>query len=128
MTLTNFALDSVDQHWAVSALDSAIRDRALEVAKVRLVRSAVGRQLQIDFEEKHSDVESLHRAATAYEVAAIEGIEELLHPSPTKEGVLRRDQAQAGAFRAYQIRRSLPVPSNDEERVFHILHLASLAY
>jgi len=128
MLITEDALTRVDQHWAVMAVGIDKRDRALEVAKVRLVRSAVGQQMAIEFREEESDAELVERVAMAYEVGAIEGLDALLYPSRMKSRERLRQQAQAGAFRAYELRRTLPVPSAPEERIFHILHLAAIAY
>jgi len=128
MLITEDALTRVDEHWAVRAVGIDKRDRALEVAKVRLVRSAVGQQMTIEFREEESDAELVERVAMAYEVAAIEGLDALLYPSRMESREWLRQQAQAGAFRAYELRRTLPVPSTPEERIFHILHLAAIAY
>jgi len=128
MVITEDALSRVDQHWAVKAVDDNKLARALEVAKVRVVRSAVGHQMMIDFEETAADNELVERAALAYEIAAIEGLDSLLHPSGDEERIRLRLQAQAGTYRAYALRRTLPVPSGPEDRMYHVLHLAALGY
>jgi len=128
LIITKDALDRVDQHWAVRAVGSGQLARALEVAKIRLVRSAVGRQMKIVFDEGSTDIELVDRAAMAYEVAAIEGLDALLHPSGDESRAHLRSQAQAGAFRSYALRRTLPLPGGSEDRIFHVLHLAALAY
>ena len=46
------SLHAVDNHWAVLAVNEVERDRGLKVADARLVKGAVGRQMQLDFEEK----------------------------------------------------------------------------
>lgn len=81
MLITEDALNRVDQHWALMAVGLEKRDRALEVAKVRLVRSAVGHQMTIAFEEVSSDAELIERVAMAYEAAAIEGLDALWRKS-----------------------------------------------
>jgi len=128
MVITEDALLRVDQHWAVTAFGQERLDRARDVANVRVMRSAVGHQMAIAFEEGASDNELVERAAMAYEIAAIEGLDAVLHPSSDDSRVQLRLQAQAGAFRAYSFRRTLPVPVHPQERVFHVLHLAALAY
>jgi hypothetical protein len=128
MMLTEQALNQVDQHWAVLAVGKSNLDRAREAAKIRLMRSAVGSQMDIAFDEKSTDEELIQRVAVAYEVAAIEGMDALLRSSRNKEHERMRLQAQAGAFRAYELCRTLQIPSVPEERIFHILHLAALAY
>jgi hypothetical protein len=92
------------------------------------MRSAVGRQMRIEFDENDTDNELVERAAMAYEMAAIEGLDALLHPASNGERVRLRLQAQAGAFQAYGLRRTLPVPMAAEARMLHILHLSALAY
>lgn len=47
--------------------------RALEVAKIRVMRSAVGHQMLITFDDAATDAEMVERAAMAYEIAAIDG-------------------------------------------------------
>jgi len=128
MVITEDALNRVDQHWAVKAVGDDRLARALEVATVRVMRSAVGHQMTIAFGETATDADTVERAAMAYEIAAIEGLDALLHPSGDEARVQLRMQAQAGAFRAYTLRRTLPIPAGPEDRIFHVLHLAALAY
>ena len=128
MVITEEALNRADQHWAVKAVGDDRLARALEVAKVRTMRSAVGHQMVIAFDETVTDSELVARVAMAYEIAAIEGLDALLHPAGDEERIQLRLQAQAGTFRAYALRRTLPIPPGPEDRVFHVLHLAALAY
>lgn len=128
MVITEDALTRVDQHWAVKAVGANRLARALEVAKVRVMRSAVGHQMTIAFDETAADNELVERTALAYEIAAIEGLDALLHPSGDEALVQLRLQAQAGTFRAYALRRTLPIPPGPEDRIFHVLHLAALGY
>lgn len=128
MVITEDALNRIDQHWAVKAIGEDRRARSFEVAKVRVMRSAVGHQMTIVFDEVATDNELVDRTAMAYEIAAIEGLDALLHPSGDETRVQLRLQAQAGAFRAYALRRTLPIPLGAEDRIFHVLHLAALAY
>lgn len=130
MVITEDALNRLDQHWAIKAVGHEGIARALEVAKIRVVRSAVGHQMPVIFEETTKDDELIERVAMAYEMAAIEGLDAILHPSDDEERIQLRSQVQAGAFRAYGLRRTLPIPSGLEDRIriFHVLHLAALAY
>src|SRR5208337_4038815 len=86
------------------------------------------RQLILDFAERLDDQSNLERVAMAYEIAAIEGIDALLHPSADEANKSLQDQAQAGAYRAYELIRALPIPTNNADRAFHILHRGALAY
>ncbi|MBI4320154.1 MAG: DEAD/DEAH box helicase [Chloroflexi bacterium] len=126
MSVTDDALHRVDNHWAVLAVGKAQRDRGLIVANARLVKQTVGVQLQIAFDESQGDDNLLGRLALAYELAAIEGLAAFVNPtSGDKEA---REQCAAGAWRAFELRRLFDIPSKDEERVLHILHLSSVAY
>ncbi len=128
MIVTQESLRRLDQHWAVASLSSRVRQRGTTVASLRHVREHIGRQLEIQFSEKADDTDKLGNLAMAYELAAVEGLDALLHPTQDSANVELQQQAMAGAFRAFEIRRSLPIPSDDDYRVFHILHLAALAY
>lgn len=126
--MTEDALNRVDHHWAVEAIGGERLARADDVAKVRVMRSAVGHQMTIDLDETIADSGLVERAAMAYEIAAIEGLDALLHPSDDVARVQLRLQAQAGTYRAYALRRTLPIPPGPEDRIYHVLHLAALAY
>jgi len=128
MLVTDEALRAIDNHWAVLAVGAANRDRGLEIAKARLVQSALRRQMVLSFESHPGDDELLHRLAMAYEVAAIEGINSLLHPGADDQSKELQRRAHAGAWRAFEFLRLFPIPEGDHERVFHILHLGALAY
>jgi len=128
MLITDDALNKIDQHWAVSAIGTDGRDRGREVAQVNWVRDALGGQLRLDFGERPSDASLVERLATAYEVAALEGLKAALLPTPTKETDDERMQCMAGAWRAFDLRRTLPPPTSDEPRMFSFLRLAGLAY
>lgn len=128
MAVTDESLRRVDSHWAVVAVGEQRRDRALEVADARLVRSAVGTQMVLDFADRAEDSDLLHRLALAYEMAAIEGLGAVLHPASEKEAEVLRDQCYAGAWRAFELARLFDIPEQNEERILHILHLAALAY
>ena len=128
MIVTQEALARLEQHWAVAAVSSPSKDRASNVAHYRHIREHIGKQLEIDFPERVDDLDLLQRLAMAYEVAAVEGLDSLLYPSSNGRGDLLRAQAMAGAHRAFEFIRILPVPEEDDSRVFHILHLAALAY
>lgn len=128
MNVTHEALEHIERHWAIEAIGPERRSRAFSVAEFRLVNASVGNQIHIDFHQKDNDSELIERTATAYELAAVEGIEALLHPGLKKENKKMQAQAMAGAYRAFELRRVLPVPMEDTARVFHILHMAPLAY
>ena len=129
MLVDDKSLHDVDNHWAVLAVGVAKRDLALEIAKARLVRSAVGRQLTLAFSgNADDDEELLGRVAMAYEVAAIEGFDAVLQPSSDDRIKQRQKIAYAAACRAFELRRSLLVPETDDARIYHVLHLSALGY
>ncbi|EFR0707065.1 DEAD/DEAH box helicase, partial [Salmonella enterica] len=126
MTLLQEHLTQVDQHWAVQSISEDLRAQAMEMAELRLVDVALDKlldNLQVNF-----DTDLLERVATAYELAAIEGIGALLYPVANQENKNLRDVAQAGAYRAFGFYRILPIPGDNEARLFHVLHIAGLAY
>lgn len=126
MILLQQDLEALEEHWAVASIPPEQRKRAYEVAQARLVQGALRDQLHLDFKNLGSDDEFLERLAAAYEVAAAEGLDALLHASRERTGQIR--QTQAGSFRAFEIRRALAIPHESLERVLFILQLGSLAY
>jgi hypothetical protein len=126
MNINHDSLQRVDNHWAVLAVGEAERDRGLNVASARLVKRAVGRQIQIDCPENGRDSDLLNRLAMAYEIAAIEGFAAFLNPASDAKDL--REQCAAGAWRAFEIRRLFDLPARGDERIFHVLHLSALAY
>ena len=128
MSVSQHALERLDAHWAVAAIPAARGERAHEIAQLRLVHGVIGRQMEVDTAERPDDTDNLQKTAMAYELAAIEGIDALLHPGTDPQSVDLADQAQAGAFRAYELLRVLPAPFADHERIFHVLHHGALAY
>ena len=128
MTVTREALDRLERHWAVAAVTPQNRQRAHAFAREQHARQHVGRQLHLILVEKPGDRDRLERLALAYELAAIEGLDALLHPSTDPASVELRQQAEAGAFRAFEISRGFPLPHDQDARLFHVLHLAALAY
>lgn len=126
MTLLTEHLNSVDQHWAVLAVGEELRDQALNQAQHCLVTNSLGSLIQQD--EIECSEELLERLAIAYELAAIEGLNALLHPAKQDESQRLQFQARAGAHRAFGLRRVMEVPHDAEERLFHVLHMSGLAY
>ncbi len=129
MSVTYDNLAAVDEgHWALKAVGAAARNRAFEVARFLLVNEALGKQMVVEFKQRDSDFELIERVAAAYEMAAVENLQAVLHPPADDEGRKRRDIAISAAYRAYELRRVLPIAKDDESRVFQILHDGALAY
>ncbi len=127
MTLTLHDLKNIDQHWAVQAIPSEIQDRVFEAADERLIRAALDQVLHNTYLSEVTDKE-IENVATAYEMAAIEGLSAVLRSSTGEENVKLKNQAQAGAYRAFGLYRVLPIPTDTDYRIFNVLHLAGLAY
>ncbi len=126
MTITATALQNLQSHWALSAIPEVERNRAAELVNERLVRQAVGRQITFAFAEDETDKGLLDRVALAYEMAAIEGLDALSRPDGGDNGL--RGQTTAASHQAFDIRRLATIPENTEERIFHVLQLAAVAY
>jgi replicative superfamily II helicase len=126
MTLSATAFEVLKSHWALSAIGEDERVRASELVNERLVRRAVGRQIDFAFDEAESDETLLDRVALAYEMAAIEGLDALSRPSGGEDAL--RDQATAASHHAFDIRRLADIPEGTEARIFHVLQLSALAY
>ena len=128
MTVSSTIVTRLQSHWAISALNSSDLHRAFKIAETRLVRSAIGSQMVIDYSEVANDANILDRVAVAYELAAVEGLDALLHSSVDEESKQLRDQAQAAAHCAFELRRAIRITGSPEERISQVLHLAALGY
>ena len=126
MTLTLQKLESIDRHWAVQAIPDDVRADIFKAADERLLRSISG---QIPQNAKLSKVtdQDIEKLATAYEIAAMEGLSAVLHPSRGKENKALKVQAQVGAHRAFGLYRVLPIAADDDYRIFDVLRFAGLA-
>lgn len=111
-------------HWAEAALGEGQWSAANAVAHRALILKALKGEVCLTA----SDVDLLERVATAYEIVALEGMDPLVRcqSSPESKEVIAR--AQAGASKAFELRRVMALPSVDDERLFHVLHLMGLGY
>jgi len=126
MNVTTPSLGRINQHWAIQAIGDEQIKRATELSNRLLVEKAVGPQIHFNYTFLPSDYELLDRVSMAYEMAAIEGLNDFLNPTSAEKEL--REQCVLGAYRAFEIRRLFKLPAADEQRIFHILHLSSLAY
>ena len=126
MSLSREALKALQEHWAITAIGPDELQRADNLVHQCLARRAVGRQIRFSFEENAEDEPFLERVALAFELAAIEGLDELSRPAGENRHL--RDQAVAASFRAFDIRRLLPVPAETLDRLFFVLQLSAVAY
>jgi len=126
MNVTDQSLMELRSHWAVAAIGEPHLDTAAEAARFRFVSRALGDSVRLA--GRDVDDELLERIATAYELAAAEGIQDLLHPRSDEESKLSSQRTMSGAHEAFEFRRVLPEPAEIELRVFHVLHTGALAY
>ncbi|MCY4147841.1 MAG: DEAD/DEAH box helicase [Gammaproteobacteria bacterium] len=126
MSLSNKALEALNEHWAVAAIGAERIERAKNLVHQNLAQRALGRQISFSFPDGFEGEPCLERVALAYELAAIEGLDELSRPAG--ENQILRDQCVAASFRAFDIRRLLPVPTGTLDRLFFVLQLSSIAY
>lgn len=126
MTVSLAAVEALHAHWAIDAIGADDIERASNVTNERLARRAVGKQIEFSFEQNEGDDALLNRVALAYEMAAIEGLDALSRPAGGS--VELRDQSSAAAYKAFDIRRLIPVPEDALGRIFHVLHISALAY
>lgn len=126
MSLSAKAFEELKSHWAIHAIGLEDLSRAADLVNERLAQRAVGKQIAFVFSQSEGDDLLLERVALAYEMAAIEGLDELSRPSGANDNL--RDQAAAASCHAFDIRRLLPVPEETHDRLFFILQLSALAY
>lgn len=126
MTMNNEPYEKINSHWALAAIDDSAKMRASEIIKIRLVKNAVGKYIEIKFSDNDSNDELLQHVSMAYEVAAIEGLGALLNPTSNNDDL--RNQCIAGASKAFEIRSLLSYTGSQEEKILNILQLSSLAY
>lgn len=126
MSLSKEALEALLEHWAIAAIGSDKLELADNLVHQRLARRAVGKQIRFSFTENEGDVSFLERVAFAFELAAIEGLDELSRPAGDNQRL--RDQAIAASYRAFDIRRLLPIPAETHDRLFFVLQLSAVAY
>ena len=93
VSLSKKALDALRSHWAVSAIGEDDLARAETLVSERLAQRAVGTQIAFSFSWSEDSDTFLKRVGLAFEVAAVEGLEELSRPFG--ENMELRDQATA---------------------------------
>ena len=126
MSFSAASLENLKSHWAVGAIGESDLARSFELVNQRLAQSAVGKQINFKFPHHAEDDRLLERTALAYELAAIEGLDELSRPAGENDAL--REQAAAAAYRAFDIRRLAQAPADTHDRLFFVLHLSGLAY
>ncbi len=125
MSLSREALEALNEHWAVAAIGVGELGRADNLVHQGLARQAVGRQIRFSFAETEEDKPLLDRVALAFELAAIEGLDELSRPAGENHAL--REQAMAASYRAFDVRRLFIVPTETHDRLFFVLQLSAMA-
>ncbi len=126
MNVTKASLERIAQHWAIQAISDDEINQAVELSNRLLVEKAVGNLIHFNYKPSKSDYQLLDRVSMAYEIAAIEGLNDFLNPTSSENEL--SEQCASGAHKAFEIKRLFEIPSTDLERIYHILHLSSLAY
>lgn len=126
MSLSIASFERLKSHWAISAVGEEKLTRADELVSERLAQNALGNQFTFEFGTGKGEDQLLEQVALAYELAAIDGLEELSRPAGGDDTL--RDQTAAAAFRAFDIRRLFPPPPETLERLFSVIQISALAY
>ena len=126
MSLSNTAMEGLNEHWAVIAIGVDELERADIALQKRLARRAAKEQIDFSLAENAEDEPLLRHVALAFELAAIEGLNELGRPNG--ENPKLRDQTVAASFQAFDIRHLLPAPEETHDRLFFVLQLSAIAY
>ncbi len=126
MSLSETAFERPSSHWAVQAIELDDLSRADNLVNERLAQRALGQQIALGEVKGDFDDQLLERVLLAYELAAIEGLEELSRPEGEDNDL--RNQVVAASSRAFDIRRLSPVPQGTHDRLFFVLQISALAY
>ena len=126
MNVTKASLERIAQHWAIQSISDDEINQAVDLSNRLLVEKAVGNLIHFNYEPSKSDYQLLDRVSMAYEIAAIEGLNDFLNPTSSAKEL--SEQCASGAHKAFEIQRLFEIPNTDLERIYHILHLSSLAY
>jgi hypothetical protein len=116
------AFETLDSHWAVAALDAETRRLAIASAAARFGDDAVA-----DTPLEGEEAERIWTLATAYDLAALEGLDAFVRQVPGEEGELLRSQLEAGAVRAFTLYSVLGLPTKDPiGALYRLLHVAAI--
>ena len=126
MNLSDPMLQALNDHWAIAAIGADELARVNASVNERLAHRAVGRQITFSFAQDADDNLLLERAALAYELAAIEGLDELSRPTGADSSL--RQRTVAASYAAFEIRRLLPLPTDALDRIYFVLQISATAY
>ena len=126
MSVSENTLESLNHHWAVASIGAEELRRVENLICERLANWTVGEQIKFSFEESSDDELFLRRVELAFEVAAIEGLDEMSRPAD--ENTLLREQAVVASNRAFEILHLFPIPLEIHERLYFVLQLSAVSY
>lgn len=118
-------LESLEDHWAITAVGHDSVQRADRLRFKRFTDQATGDQTDLSFTVNPEDVPLLERVALAYELIAIEGLDALCRPSSKNQHL--RDRTRAAASRVLDFQWCLPMPSKMPDRVYFVLQISAMA-
>ena len=116
MSLSKGTLADLNKHWAVAAISAENLERAENLVHQQFGKQVAGKQINFSFANAAVNEAFLERLAIAFELAAIEELNELCRPASGNR--YYRDQAVASLSRALEIRCLLPVPADTLDRLF----------
>ena len=99
MSLSAGAFDALQDHWAVTEISHGTLRRADRLVNERLAKKAVGKEIDFSFKVCSEDDHFLEQIALSYEMAAIEGLDELSRPAGVNIDL--RNQAVAASCKAF---------------------------
>lgn len=127
MSVASGAVEVVDRHWAVAALDASVRATARADAQrawnalLKPGATRIGRLTA-------SQVVVVTEVAAAYERAALDRAELLAASGRVTESATRlHAELEAAAGRAFELRRALPLPADATPLLQAVLHLSGLS-
>ncbi len=132
--LSSEALEVLDRHWAVAAMPAADRARAIRIAEARWsaidqAKRGRGRPPKVEDDGGGASADAaIHDLATAYEIAALDALQDFFSDRVDLVSGRRRAQVETGAARAFTLYRVLPLPEDDRAaRVLRVVRVAALA-
>ncbi len=128
MNVNKFSLEKLNEHWAISAINSKERDKAFELAEQNLVNNAIGEQFHFNFGYSSSDEILIQKVSLAYELAAIEGLQSFLAKNTNESTEILMEQCVVGAYKSFELQRILDIPQEWKKKVYHVLHVSALGY
>ncbi len=127
MSISKDSLERIEEHWAVRSIGKEKIRQAYNMAMIRQVNASLGNQINISLSVNDNSL-FIEHVAGVYELAALEGIHALLYPATGDMNKALKEQAQTGAYKAYELKCTIDVPNDDKSRIYHVLHIAALAY